>query len=333
MSLSKRIALMAQLGQYIQQNDEEWQAQKHKAFLLNGWFIPDFIDLSIQNIVHSFLQEQSLKNWIAQYPLLQEENTNPKQIGIVMAGNIPLVGFHDFLCVFLSGNNCLIKTSSKDEVLIKHLIGKLIEWEPTLCHSVTFSFLLKNCNAYIATGSNSTANYFEYYFGKYPNIIRKNRTSVAVLTGKETKQDLEWLADDVFQYFGMGCRNITQIFVPQHYNFEPMLEMFKKYNYLSDHHKYKNNYDYNLALHILNNKFYMSTPALLLIENENIFSPISQINYQFYIDKTLLENQLTNNEEIQCIVGESFIPFGAAQQPTLFDYADGVDTMAWLQRL
>ena len=333
MNLSKRIELMVRLGQYIQQNNEDWQRIKEKAYINNPWFLPAFIDLSLRNITSHFLQGEALKDWVKQYPGIKEKNPAPRLIGIVMAGNIPLVGFHDFLCVFISGHKCLIKPSSKDEVLIKHLVEKLIEWQPELKDFIVFAELLKNCDAYIATGSNSTAGYFEYYFGKFPNIIRRNRTSAAILTGEETKEELELLADDVYLYFGMGCRNITKLYVPKNYNFLSLIEVFKKYEYLADHHKYKNNYDYNLALHILNNKVYMSNASLLLIEDENIFSPVSQLNYQYYESLEAVTKLLEYNESVQCIVGKGFIPFGAAQRPLLADYADGVDTMKWLAEL
>ena len=333
MTLSTRIDIMVRLGQYLLENSEEWQEVKEKAYRANGWILPEFIDLSIKNLTNQFLQKDQLLNWVKLYPGIKEEIRSPKLVGIVMAGNIPLVGFHDFLCVFISGNKALIKPSSKDEVLIKHLVTKLIEWQPELKDFIGFAELLKNCDAYIATGGNSTANHFEYYFGKYPNIIRKNRTSVAILSGNESAEELEQLADDVYFYFGMGCRNITKIYVPKDYDFIPLINTFKKYDYLADHHKYKNNYDYNLALHILNNNQYMSNESLLLIEEENIFSPVSQLNYEYYENPTFLINTLQNNESVQCIVGKQFIPFGGAQSPALSNYADGVDTMKWLEEL
>ncbi|MEI9909839.1 MAG: hypothetical protein WDO71_09315 [Bacteroidota bacterium] len=204
-----------------------------------------------------------------------------KTSGIVMAGNIPLVGFHDLLCVFIAGHKAIIKPSSKDDTLIRHLAAKLIEWEIEVSELIQFAEMLKNCEAYIATGSNNSAGYFEYYFKKYPHIIRRNRTSVAILTGHETHDELAKLADDVYCYFGLGCRNVTKIHVPKEYDFIPLLTAFKKYDYLAEHHKYKNNYDYNLAIHLLNKKMYMSNPSLLLIEEASPFSPISQLNYEF----------------------------------------------------
>jgi hypothetical protein len=227
----------------------------------------------------------------------------------------------------------MIKSSSKDEVLIKHLVKVLIAWDPEFDDWIRFSDTLRNCDAYIATGSNNTSRYFEYYFGKYPNIIRRNKTSVAVLRGNETMDELSKLADDVYQFFGLGCRNVTKVYVPNDYNFECMLKAFEKYNYLAKHHKYKNNYDYNLALHILNNKFYMTNGSLLLVEDASIFSPISQLNFEHYAQEASLLSSLQNNPDIQCLIGHDEVPFGQAQCPGLFDYADRTDTMAFLQSL
>lgn len=332
-NLSQRIELLVKLGQYLKGKNDNWQEIQQKTSVANGWFLPEFIDLAINNIITRFLQKDTLENWIAQYPRIKDVNNQPKIVGIVMAGNIPLVGFHDFLCVFIAGHRALIKASSKDEVLIKHIVGKLIEWEPQLKTEIAFSEMLKNCDAYIATGSNSSAGFFDYYFGKYPNIIRRNRTSVAVLTGDETRGELEALTDDVHLYFGMGCRNITKVYVPRNYDFEPLINVFKKYEYLSDVHKYKNNYDYNLALHVLNKKYYMSTPALLIIEDESIFSPVSQLNYEYYSSIDEVKRKLKDHDSIQCIVGTGFVPFGQAQCPAVDQYADGVDTLKFLSEL
>ena len=264
---------------------------------------------------------------------LPAENTAPRTIGIIMAGNIPLVGFHDFLCVFISGHKAVIKPSSKDQVLIKHLVEKMAEWDHQVSNLVEFSEMLKGCDAYIATGSNNSSRYFDYYFAKYPHIIRRNRTSVAVLTGNETKQELEKLADDVYLYFGLGCRNVTKLYVPEGYDFVPLLEAFKKYNYLTDQHKYKNNYDYNLALHLLNKKYYMTNGSILLIEDTAIFSPISQLNYEFYSGNDDLSAKLPAAQDLQCIAGKGFTPFGEGQCPSISDYADGVDTLKFLVAL
>jgi hypothetical protein len=327
MKLQNRIELLLKLSDYLQTNGEELQAIKQRAYAENGWFVPEFIDLAIENIVTQFLQKDKLENWAKHYSL--DDNIGGRNVGIVMAGNIPLVGFHDFLCVFISGHKQTVKLSSKDGVLLKHFVGKMIEWNADCANYVEFAEMLKGCDAYIATGSNNSGRYFEQYFGKYPNIIRRNRTSVAVLDGEETKEELENLADDIHLYFGFGCRNITKIYVPTNYDFVPLLRAFDKYKYFADHNKYKNNYDYQLSLALLNNIYYMTNEATLLIENEQIFSAISQLNYSFYNNINEL-SVLVNNEDVQCIVGKDFVPFGMAQQPGLFDYADGVDTMGFL---
>ncbi|MEO6610773.1 MAG: acyl-CoA reductase [Chitinophagaceae bacterium] len=332
MNLQHRIDLLVRLGQYILSGDQSWQEAKEKAAYENGWFIPEFTELATANIARSFLRKELLEEWVAPYQV--PATAGPaKKIGIVMAGNIPLVGFHDFLCVFITGHKAIIKASTKDQVLIKHLADKLAEWDASVNNFIEFSDMLKGCDAYIATGSNNSSRYFDHYFGRFPHIIRRNRTSVAVLTGKESREELEKLADDVYQYFGLGCRNVTKIYVPAEYDFIPLLEAFKKYNWLADHHKYKNNYDYNLAVNLLNKKYYMTNGSVLLIEETGLFSPISQLNYENYTDLDILTPYLANNTDLQCITGVGYLPFGAAQSPGLADYADGIDTMAFLSAL
>jgi hypothetical protein len=332
MNLQQRIVLLNRLGEYILQDTDNWQATKQKASLQNSWFTPEFIDLATQNIALAFLQKDKLTAWAQQYNL-PAENAAPKNVGIIMAGNIPLVGFHDFLCVFITGHRQTIKPSSKDDVLIKHLVQQLYEWDETTRQLVTFSDMLKGCDAYIATGSNNSARYFDYYFSKYPHIIRRNRTSVALLTGEETPQELEKLADDVYQYFGLGCRNVTKLYVPENYDFIPLIQAFKKYDYLADLHKYKHNYDYMLAVLILNKQYYMSNQSILLTESKEMFSPISQLNYEFYQNAAQVEASLAGNADVQCIVGKNHLAFGQAQQPSLTEYADGVDVMKFLLEL
>ncbi|MBK9531054.1 MAG: acyl-CoA reductase [Ferruginibacter sp.] len=331
MNLQKRIEILLRLRDYLITNDQEWQQIKLKSSFHNGWFTIEFIDLAVSNICSEFLQREKLETWAAHYHL--DDNVGGKNTGIVMAGNIPLVGFHDFLCVFISGHKQTIKLSSKDDILLKHLVDIMTAWEPELKNDIRFADLLKGCDAYIATGSNNSARYFDLYFSKYPNIIRRNRTSVAVLTGHETMDELNMLADDVHQYFGLGCRNITQIFVPAGYDFIPLLGTFDKYKYFADHHKYKNNYDYQLSIALLNNIYYMTNGSTLLIENDAIFSAISQLHYQFYDDAKQVTARLKDNEAVQCICGSGGIAFGQAQRPSLMDYADGVDTMQFLLTL
>jgi hypothetical protein len=332
MLLKQRIEILVKLGGYMISKDAGWLEAKETAAIKNPWFLPAFIQVAIENIAGNMLQPDKLEKFAAAYPI-PDFNNNPKETGIVMAGNIPLVGFHDFLCCFLSGHPQRIKLSAKDDVLLKHLVTKMCSWNDEVDKQVQFSEMLKNCTAYIATGSGNSARYFEQYFGKYPHIIRKNKTAVALLTGNESSSDLEALADDVHLFFGLGCRNVTKIYVPENYDFVPLLTAFRKYSYFADHHKYKNNYDYQLAIHLLNHVFYMTNESILLIENESVFSPIGQLNYSFYSNAMELKRELEQNNDLQCIVGEGFIPFGTAQQPVLDQFADGVDTMSFLVNL
>ncbi|GAC1438755.1 MAG: acyl-CoA reductase [Sediminibacterium sp.] len=323
---------MARLGEYMLADSDEWNAVQERAYRENPWFIPEFIFRSVENIATCFLREPLLVQWSARYEI-PEKQPDPQKVGLVMAGNIPLVGFHDFLCVFLSGHNVLIKPSSKDEVLIKHLVQKLSGWDPRIAQTIAFAEQLKGCDAYIATGSNNSSRYFAYYFGKYPHIIRRNRTSVAVLDGDESAVELSALADDIQLYFGLGCRNITQLYVPEGYDFIPLLEALKKYAHFIDFHKYKHNFDYHLALLIMGGKYYMSNESVILTENTSPFSPVSQVHYTFYQDKESVLHNLQTNTDIQCIAGRGILLFGQAQNPALTDYADGVDTMDFLLHL
>lgn len=332
MQLQQRIDLLTQLGTYMLQDDEDWQRAQRKAHAENNWFIPDFIQLAVKNIAHNYLQPGALQQLAQQYHV-PDERANPKKVGLVLAGNIPLVGFHDVLCTFLSGHYAVIKPSAKDDTLIRHLVAKIIEWNAAAEPYLQFQPLLKGCDAYIATGGNNTGRYFEYYFQNYPSIIRRNRTSVAILTGEESKEELEALSDDIHLYFGLGCRNVTQLYVPKGYDFIPLLASFDKYNDFTNHHKYKNNYDYNLAMHILNNRYYMTNGSTLLLEEASPFSPISQVHFQYYDNVKDVQQNLQKEEALQCIVGKGYTPFGQAQNPQLSDFADGVDTMHFLNNL
>ena len=334
MKLEQRIDLLTSLGQYLLTGDPEWEAAKRKAHAANGWFTPEFIETAVRQIAGGFLQKEALTAWAERYAV-PDEVAVPRTVGVVMAGNIPLVGFHDLLCVFVSGHRQLIKPSSRDETLIRHLVDWLTARDERVASRIAFAERLNGCDAYIATGSNNSARYFDYYFGKYPHIIRRNRTSVAVLTGDESWEELEALADDVYLYFGLGCRNVTQVLVPENYDFLRLLEAFRKYNYLSDLAKYKHNYDYQLTLLILNKKYYMTNESIILTEDGSPFSPISVLHYTYYRPGEALSLLSGEQADIQCVVGgKEFdgraVPFGRAQQPALDDYADGVDTMAFL---
>ena len=332
MNLQQRIDLLIKLGTYLKSDDERWNDVITQASQKNGWFTVKFIRLASENIADRFLSSSALTEWAKKYEL-GTLTVKQKTVGIVTAGNIPLVGMHDIISVFLAGHRCMLKLSSKDEILIAHLLDKLKSWNSDADNLFTISDLLKNCDAYIATGSNNTSRYFQYYFKKYPHIIRRNRTSVAILDGSETEEELDRLADDVHMYFGLGCRNVTKLYVPSNYDFIPLLKALKKYIEFADHHKYKNNYDYNLAIHILNNRFYMTNGSVILAEDPSIFSPISQLNYEFYSSKADLEKSLSNNDSVQCVIGHGYTGFGHAQCPDWDDFADGVDTMQFLVNL
>ena len=331
MNVEQRVVLMEKLGQYLISGDAEWESVKEKAANENPWFIPEFINFQVDHISREFLNRANMEKWVGKYHF--SDGASPKNVGIVMAGNIPLAGFHDFLSVFISGHRQTIKPSSKDFQLINGIVDKLKEWDSSVGEYVHMADRLNNCDAYIATGSNNSSRYFDYYFSKYPHIIRRNRTSAAILTGNETLHDLEALADDVYLYFGFGCRNVTKLYVPKDFDFLPLLESFKKYNWTFDVSKYKNNYDYQLAVMIINKIYYMSSGSVLLVENKGLFSPVSQLHYEVYEDISLVEKELLGTEDIQCVVGKGFVPFGMAQRPVLDDYADKADTMKFLQSL
>lgn len=331
MELKQRFYLLEKLGNYILEKGEALEEACARAEQQNPWFSREFIALSLKNIAHEYLQKNILEKWVAEYPVVNVIQS--KKIGLTLAGNIPLVGFHDLLCVFIAGHHAILKLSSKDEVLFKHFISKLNQWDADVSKLITVSDDLKNCDAYIATGSNNSARYFEYYFKKYPHIIRRNRTSAAILSGLENEQALSLLADDLLLYYGMGCRNVSHIFVPHAYDFLPLLKALKKYNSIAEFYKYKNNYDYRLAILLMNQLNYMDSGGILLIENESLFAPVSCIHYSFYDDEKSIREALLQNENVQCLVGDGGIPFGTTQQPTIDDYADGVDTMEFLYAL
>lgn len=325
-NLKEKVGYLVALGKYMQSDIEEWEIAKDRAVQANAWFTPAHIGMAVKNIVSGFLQEDKLTEWTHSYTL----SAVPKTVGITMAGNIPLVGFHDFLAGYLSGHTIKIKYSSKDQVLLPHLIKVLSQWDDGIKEQVQGAENLKHCDAYIATGSNNSARYFEQYFARFPHIIRKNRTSVAILDGTETKEELRALADDIFLYFGLGCRNVTQVCVPEEYNFQLLFDAFEPYKDYINHNKYRNNYDYYLAIYLLNKVPYITNDSMLFVENSFPFSAVSVLHYRYYTDKSVLFEELKGSTDLQCIVGKGFTPFGSAQVPSLTDYADGVDTMQFL---
>ena len=330
MNLQARIKGFVTLGQQLSDTNNALLIEaKSAAYQQNAWFLPTFIDQAIEQIREQFLQQTALEEWTAAYPSIADQATHLK-VGIVMAGNIPLVGFHDLLSTLIAGHTAVVKRSSKDQVLMDFIIASLIKINPAFEAQILVQEQLKNCDAYIATGGNTAGNYFEYYFGKFPHIIRKNKTSIAILDGTETLAELAALADDCMLYYGMGCRNVTQIWVPEGYDFIPFLNALKKYNYLQDQHKYKHNYDYQLALLMMRKQLYMDSGGILMSENPSPFAAISQIHYQQY---PLGTSPTFNMDEIQCVVGKNQLPFGSLQKPLLAQYADGVDSLAFLSSL
>lgn len=320
------MALLTELGRYMQSDAPEWRAAQDLAARKNGWFTPESIQLAAQNIASFYLQQAVLQDWIAGYQIPQ----NPQTVGMVMAGNIPLVGFHDFLCGFVTGHTLQIKLSTKDDVLLPHLVDYMRRLDPEELARVQFVERLQDCDAFIATGSNNSARYFEQYFGHRPHLIRQSRTSVAVLDGDETPEALEALSRDVYDYFGLGCRNITQVAVPEGYDLTRLLQALNGPTHITQHHKFRNNYDYHLALFLLNKVPYQLNDNLILVQNEIPFSAVATLHYRFYTDRAALIAELKADDRIQTIVGRGEVPFGSAQTPGLCDYADGADTMAFL---
>lgn len=298
----------------------------------NGWYTPEQVHYAVQSWAKA-LTEDNLNKWLNQYSF---EGVKTKKIALILAGNIPLVGFHDFLCVLITGHDVLIKTSSNDQHLLPFLAKYLIHIAPELENKITFSEgKLENFDAVIATGSNNTARYFEYYFKDKPSIIRKSRNSVAVLNGQETKEQLVALGEDIFRYFGLGCRNVSKLFVPKGYSFDAFFEAMFEYQDVIHYEKYANNYDYNKAVFLMSNFKLLDNGFLTIKEDSSHASPISSVFYEYYEELDELEKRLElEAENIQCIVSNNLIKnsiaFGQTQQPKLWDYADNVDTISFL---
>jgi hypothetical protein len=301
----------------------------------NNWFTPDNVHFSISSWSDA-LTENNLNQWLSSYNFIEKE---PKNVGLILAGNIPLVGFHDFLSVLISGNNVLVKTSSKDDYLIKFLAKYLISLDNRFNEKITFvEGKLENFDAVIATGSNNTARYFEYYFKNKPSIIRKSRNSVAVLTGNETPEEMTLLSEDVFRYFGLGCRNVSKIFVPKNYNFDAFFNGMYAQKDVIYYEKYANNYDYNKAVFLMSNFQLLDNEFLTIKEDISHASPISSVFYEYYEDVNEVKARIQKDAEmIQCVVSngiiENSVYFGNTQKPNLWDYADNVDTMQFLINL
>jgi hypothetical protein len=330
---ASRLAAFAALGQRLATlTDDELTDLAARARNRNGWFDLPNVRAAIAGIAH-LLAEPQLSQWAGRYPA---EPTEPRQVGVVMAGNIPLVGFHDLLCVLVSGHTLLAKPSKEDTVLMLWIANELTQIEPAFAERIQFVERLNAADAFIATGSDNTARYFEYYFRNKPHLIRRNRTSLGILTGRETAEELAALGPDIFQYYGLGCRNVSKLYVPEGYNFVPLLDALQPYQRVLDHHKYQNNYDYNKSILLVNAVPHYDNGFLLLTEREAIVSPISVVHYSTYTQEIDLLDQLTNvAAQTQCLVSAGgrypgSFPFGRAQTPGVADYADGIDTMEFL---
>ena len=339
--VQQRIEALGILNSILNIEDSELNTIIQRAIATNPWFTEESIRKSLRSISNNFLNEDALKAWISSYSIPPRGHHD---VGIVMAGNIPLVGFHDWLCVFVAGYDCQIKLSSKDATLLPYFISKMYEMAGHLNLPKTrFVDRLKGFDAVIATGSDNTAMHFKHYFGRYPHIIRHNRSSVAFLTGKETEEELIGLGHDIFDYFGLGCRNVSHIFAPEQYDFPKLIQLLDRhFHSVNEHHKYRNNYDYNLALYLLNKVPHLQGASIIFKEDDHISSRIASVNYSTYNSTSNWPTLLAPwKDKIQVVIASAPIPeisdwvggqarFGQAQSPSLWDYPDGVDTMSSL---
>ncbi|MXV38895.1 acyl-CoA reductase [Flavobacteriaceae bacterium Ap0902] len=345
MQKSKRIKAFSILGDnlesfinYYNQNNpneeqREFEYTLKQAKAKNGWFTIEN-QLYALNAWAKILKEENLNTWLNLYEL--KEDVTPKKVGIIAAGNIPMVGFHDILSVLITGHIALIKLSSSDDVLIPYLLKNLTQTEPDFQNQFEIIEQLKDYDAVIATGSDNTARYFETYFKNVPHIIRKNRTSVAVIDGNESEEELKALTQDVLMHYGLGCRNVTKLLVPQNYDINHIFKVLFPWADIINHHKYANNYDYNKAIYLMKGLDFKENGFVIMKNDEGLFSPLSTIFYQEYKNKEEVESFLLDYQnQIQCVVGKDkgMIPFGKSQEPALWDYADNIDVINWLKQL
>jgi hypothetical protein len=338
MNLEARIETFSLLGETLRDLLNGKSAGKQERFdsiiehqqTINPWFTPDNVRFALTSIANE-LTSENLIRWTDAYPQLREKNST-KIVGVIMAGNIPLVGFHDFLCVLMTGNKVLVKTSSKDSELIKFIRDIICSINKDFFDMIEFaeSTLLK-FDIVIASGSNNSSRYFESYFGLYPNIIRRNRNSIAVLDGKETETELEELGRDIFSYFGLGCRNVSKIYLPEGYDISSLSTYWESYSNIIKHQKYSNNYDFNKAVYIVNKSGFYDSGFMLMTKNSEISSPVSVLYYEYYKTQNSVQNMIKiAGDKIQTVVSRETIPFGEAQLPRLWDYADDIDTIDFL---
>lgn len=338
MNLEERINSFSSLGEILRSSlngkstrfSEKINLMIKNQKLDNPWFTPGNVRKALWGIATELTQE-NLNEWTSRYPTLLQDS-DPIRVAVIMAGNIPLVGFHDFLSVLITGNQLIAKTSSKDTDLIMYLSEILCSINPEFSNKIEFSAgNLNNFDAVIATGSDNSSRYFEYYFGKYPNIIRRNRNSVAIIEGDETDSELQALGDDVFSYFGLGCRNVSKLYLPDGYDPAELFSYWVTHKEIISNLKYANNYDFNKAIYIVNKERFYDSGYLLLKEDSRISSPVSVLFYEYYESQNAVKQQTELlKDKIQCITGRHFTRFGTAQSPHLWDYADGIDTLEFL---
>jgi len=338
MNLDERIDALIKLREALVNQEERLMAHAHRTESNNPWFTKQHIKWSINQIVHQFLDRDKIHAWLENYSMPIQLDS--KQVGIVMAGNIPLVGFHDMLCCFITGHKSMIKLSDKDPYLVPYILTLLKEANPDTASYFELVQKLENYDAVIATGSNSTAVHFEYYFKNVPHIIRRNRNAVAVLQDDVADASIEKLGEDVFLYFGLGCRNVSKIYLPESFNTDRLFENFTKHQEVIHHGKYRNNFDYNVAIFMLNKMPYLESGFFILKEDKQIASRIACLHYERYDDReTLISHLLNEKEQIQCVVSDlqveslKTVPFGESQIPSLLDYADDADTLDFLINL
>ncbi|MEM6643313.1 MAG: acyl-CoA reductase [Bacteroidota bacterium] len=331
MHLDQRVSAFCKLGEKLRSlTPLEIHELASSANVKNGWFTESSVDSAFKGL-GSMLEEDKLEHWVAKYNFDSEV---PKIVGIIMAGNIPMVGFHDLLTVLMTGHFAAIKPSSDDQVLMQTLIDWIVEIEPKFKKSISIRDRLTEIDAVIATGSDNSSRYFEYYFRKIPKIIRKNRTSVAVLSGKETEEELTAFGKDIFTYFGLGCRNISKVYTPKGFDLKSIFPALEPFEEVIHHHKYRNNYDYYKSIYLVNKTPHLDTGFLLVTSTEELVSPVSNLFHQVYHNIEDLKQILdAEKDKIQCTAGVGRIPLGTTQQPDLWDYADNVDTMDFLLAL
>jgi len=292
----------------------------------NNWFTPEFVQLSIHSITENYLDEKALRNWLENYPLVEKDH-----VAIIPAGNIPLVGFHDILCAYFAASRVSIKLSSKDNLLTKAVLDIWCKIDSVWAERMQIIERIENYDKIIATGSNTSYHYFELYFKKYKSILRKNRTSIAVVHKDMTEEELDFLIDDIFLYFGLGCRNVSKLWIEKGFELSRIFEASEKYNRFFQHSKYMNNYDYQRTLLLLNRIEHLSNNFLMLKPDKGLFSSISVLHYEIFEDEKEFKSDLElYKEDIQCVIGRGYIPYGKGQSPQLADYADGADTIQFL---